>query len=138
MTGIGTPKVVSALLAVVGTGVAVAWSAGPSIAATPASASLVKSCDFQKLESAISRHGTIDLDCSGTIAFPKTIVISSGRTTINAVDHSVIFDGGGSVQLFRLEGGQLTLAGLTLRDATVSGDSGSKGAAGQDQDTAGE
>ena len=121
MTGIGSPKVVSALLAVVGSGVAVAWSAGPSIAATPAQVSVVKSCDFSKLASAISRHGTIDLDCNGTITFPKTLVISSGKTTINAAGHSVIFDGGGSVQLFKLEGGQLTLVGLTLRDATVSG-----------------
>jgi hypothetical protein len=104
---------------------------GPSVSITlvvglglvgpqPVSASgptLLTSCSFAALDSAVSGGGTIDYqqNCTGgsTVVFP-TEILFKGTADIEANGFGVTFSGANSTRFFQLTGGRLTISGVTM------------------------
>jgi hypothetical protein len=103
----------------------------------PAVATVLNSCSFAALKTAVAAGGTVDygVDCqSPPVSFTSTITVPAGLSVdIEANGHSVTFDGGAKVRLLEVTGGRLTVGGISLDNAqaaTASGTAGSNGAAG--------
>jgi hypothetical protein len=121
---------------------------GPSVSITlvvglglvgpqPVSASgptLLTSCSFAALDSAVSGGGTIDYqqNCTGgsTVVFP-TEILFKGTADIEANGFGVTFSGANSTRFFQLTGGRLTISGVTMHGGEETGQSGSEGTSGQ-------
>ncbi len=62
------------------------------------------------------------------MAFTSALSIPTGLSMdVEANGHTVVFDGGGAVQLFRVTGGQLTIGGISLINGAVRGGVGRAG-----------
>src|SRR5690242_16813201 len=116
-----------------------AWCGPSALAAVsgPAVATVLTSCSFPALKSAVAAGGTVDYGVSCTsppVSFTSTITVPTGLSVdIEASGHTVTFDGGAKVRLFQVTGGRLTIGGISLNSAqvsTASGKAGSNGAAG--------
>ncbi|HYA45571.1 MAG TPA: hypothetical protein VED59_08185, partial [Acidimicrobiales bacterium] len=109
----------------------------------------LRACTFGALESAVAKGGTVEFDCSSTIAFAEPITVKAGQVvTLDGAGRSVVLDGQSSTRLFVLSeaqgktaGASLTLIDLTLQNAkftgaaawkATAGTAGSNGAAGTD------
>ena len=95
-------------------GNATAASSGPTV---------LKTCSYAALNTAVQKGGVIRFACSGTVSFAATIYVTK-TVTIDAAGCSVTFDGQSKWQLFQVNSGSLTLVNLTLANAFVVGEDG--------------
>ena len=116
-------------------GMATLW--GPTVLAASSVAKVLTSCSFTALKNAVAAGGTVDygVNCqSSPVSFTATITVPTGRTVdVQANGHSVTFDGGGTVRLFEVTGGKLTIGSIALNNAvasTADGKAGGTGGAG--------
>jgi hypothetical protein len=103
--------------------VAVLLAAGGVPVAPARAAGVVTNCSSfsgpGSLSAAISSSGMVTFACSGTIAIPSQIEVTSANSplTIDGAGHNVILTGSGGTRLFRVGASRsLTLRNLTLRD----------------------
>ena len=112
------------------TGLAV--TTGPAAFAAdgaPTVATVLASCRFSALQSAVAAGGTIDYgqDCS-SVTFTAALTVPTGLTvTIEADGHSVTFNGNYMVRLFVVTGGTLTIGDISLIQARASTANGAAG-----------
>jgi hypothetical protein len=90
------------------------------------------SCSWSALNAAVQVGGTVTFGVAcPDLQFSQPIVIGSSLdVTIDANGHTVAFDGQGLTRLFGVEGGGLTIDGITLENGRVTGAPGAGGAAG--------
>ena len=114
----------------------VAALAGAKTGATP-----ITSCTTGAVQSAIAAGGSYVFNCGGIIAQPVVdgkqvpFTIPSGDTVsldATGAPSAVIFDGARASQLFAVNGGNLTLIGVTLQDGLAMGTTGTAGTVGAD------
>ena len=105
-------------------------------AATP-----ITSCTTSGGQSAIQTGGSYVFDCGGIIAPPVVdgqqvpFTVPSGDTVsldATGAPSAVTFDAGRASQLFAVNGGDLTLIGLTVQDGLAAGTPGTAGPVGAD------
>jgi len=110
--------------------------AGAKTGATP-----ITSCTTTAVQSAIAAGGSYVFECGGAIAPPLVggkqvpFTVPSGDTVsldATGAPSAVIFDGGRASQLFAVNGGDLTLIGVTIQDGLASGTPGTAGTVGAD------
>jgi hypothetical protein len=88
-----------------------AWCGPSALAATSGSAvaTVLTSCSFSALKSAVAAGGTVDYGVSCTsppVSFTSTITVPTGLSVdIEANGRAVTFDGGAKVRLFQVSGG---------------------------------
>jgi len=78
---------------------------------------LITTCDFNTLQTAIqtANEGVIQMDCEGTILFPRQISITGDVHLIG--NEALILDGGGQTRLFYVaDGVSLTIETLTIQN----------------------
>lgn len=76
----------------------------------------VNTCTLAALQTALSGGGTVTFNCSGTIVFTSTWVVTA-NTTINGNGFGVILSGGNATDLFSINSGaKLTLSRLTIQN----------------------
>ena len=98
----------------------------------PGVTTLLSACDEAGFRAAIAKGGNVKfaVDCP-SIALTQAVTIGSGLTVaIDANGHTVTLDGQNHVRLFVVQGGKLTIDGLTLQHGLASGANGKNGAAG--------
>jgi hypothetical protein len=77
-------------------------------------AGVVTTCDEASLDAALVGGGTITFACSGTIIVTSTKIIAV-NTTLDGGGQNVIISGGGTVQIFALNGGvSIDILNLTI------------------------
>ena len=105
-------------------------------AATP-----ITSCTTSAIQSAIQAGGSYVFDCGGIIAPPVVdgqqvpFTVPSGDTVsldATGAPSAVTVDGSRASQLFAVNGGDLTLIGLTVQDGLAAGTPGTAGPVGAD------
>ncbi len=96
-----------------------------AMAATPTPVVVSDCTDSSGLSAALANNGTdvaVTFSCSGTIPIAAPLVVGAGDTvSIAGAGQSVVLEGAGASQILLVEGGTLTLSGLTLQDARASG-----------------
>ena len=108
-------------------GGALSLGGGAVAGATDPAPTILSTCSFSALSSALSTAQNIDFGCSGTIAFPAPLVITAGQTiSLSGSGQSVILSGSGKNQLF-IVNGTLTLTDFTVTGGAVLGQNGVKG-----------
>ncbi len=121
-------------------GVFVALSVA-ALAGAKTGATQITSCTTGAVQSAIAAGGSYVFDCGGIIAPPVVdgkqvpFTVPSGDTVsldATGAPSAVIFDGGRASQLFAVNGGDLTLIGVTVQDGLASGTQGTAGTVGAD------
>lgn len=78
---------------------------------------LITDCDFNTLQTALqtANEGVIQMDCEGTILFPRQISITGDVHLIG--NEALILDGGGRTRLFYVaDGASLTIENLTIQN----------------------
>src|SRR5581483_2953237 len=90
-------------------------------ASDPAHADVVTVCDEAHFNTAFANLGTMTFACDGTITITTTKVLNINQAiTIDGAGHNITLDGGGNVQIFWNNTGELTLRNLTLSNGRVT------------------
>ena len=102
------------------------------LTATPPAAAAAADCTYAAIQTAVATDATLVLDCSAPIVFPAPIAVNAPRavTLSAAPGRTVVLSGGGTSRLFTVDGGALTLSGVTIVDAEVRGGTGTAGGPG--------
>src|SRR5579864_5096180 len=108
----GATVMASALAAALVT-VTSGWRADVADAAT---STTLTDCSFNALAKAVAAGGTVGYgaDCAN-VTFSRTLTVTAlSGVDIEGQGHQVVFDGHGAVRLFEVNGGTLTINGVTL------------------------
>lgn len=126
----------------------VAGVGNPVVFALKDATAVVETCDDPSLQAAFATGGYVAFDCSGTINLSRTLVVRAGAdTTLDASGDQVTLQAPGAEpgcfalapsgpaagvdRAFDVEGGELTLIGLTVACGRADGAAGATGATGR-------
>ena len=105
-------------------------SSGPGVVYRLSELKTVTTCTEAALKQAVKGGGTVQFGADCDIPFTSTLAVGNVPLDIEANGHSVEFDGGHSVRIMSVAGGQVTLDGLTFANGFVQGAPGAAGVAG--------
>lgn len=98
-----------------------------AVSAAGAGPRTITQCTEEAVKQATSAGGSVVFGQDCDIPFTSTLVLKKINLDLEANGHSVTFEGGGAVRIMSIEGGQVTLGGVTFRNGAAQGSPGARG-----------